>query len=327
MNQIGLSGPYGENFLSGESYGASAFNRARPKIEGVDLAMVLGEAREIPQMLKTTAKAFSDIWKGLGGSTTSVLMQPKKIADNFLNHQFGWVPFLGDMFRLYQTYTDSDKKIAQIERDNGQWVKRKRFIERLETSVFRNRSYLALVNPSLNGTLYAKRTLDGINNIQGFSDFHTQTMSRVWFEASFKYYLPQFDKSKHWNNSRYGEAMRLMSLYGLRVTPSTVYNLIPWSWLVDWFSNTGDVVDNIVASQYDNLVSKYAYVMKQTVRAVTNTSHVFLSGYGDTHDIWTQYILTKSRSESGSPFGWNLQMGDLSLRQLSILAALGLTRQ
>lgn len=61
------------------SWGSKAWNSTKPKLEQAGGFVFTSEMRDIPRMLKTTAKGFSDIWKDLGGTSKSRLMQPKSL--------------------------------------------------------------------------------------------------------------------------------------------------------------------------------------------------------------------------------------------------------
>lgn len=44
------------------------------------------------------------------------------------------------------------------------------------------------------------------------------------------------------------------SLYGLKFRPSDIYNLIPWTWLLDWFTGIGDYIDAYCAMNEDTSI-------------------------------------------------------------------------
>jgi len=105
--------------------------------------------------------------------------------------------------------------------------------------------------------------------------------------------------------------------------------MIPWSWLVDWFSNTGDILENLDAGVAERLAADYAYVMREYQLTVEQyVSATFKTMGGGTIDVNLQsqsFKFSKYRTPI-SPFGWNVKESDLSMTQLSILGALGLSR-
>jgi hypothetical protein len=121
--------------------------------------------------------------------------------------------------------------------------------------------------------------------------------------------------------------IEMVTLYGGRVSPATIYKLFPWSWLIDWYATVGDVLSNLEAQLYDNLLAKYAYVMRHRVYSSVNESRIWLKNRGVGQEQfcrWTQLVETKDRAKA-NPFGFGLTMGDLSYRQMLILGALGMS--
>jgi hypothetical protein len=123
IDNIGISGPYGPDYSDPSSYGASAWNRFAPELEFGQLGLMVAEARDLPRMFKTTARAFHEAWKALGGKGTTLLTR-NSIGDNFLNHQFGWLPFVADIKKLISVTKQFERHYMQLKRDNGQFVRR-----------------------------------------------------------------------------------------------------------------------------------------------------------------------------------------------------------
>jgi hypothetical protein len=103
-----------------------------------------------------------------------------------------------------------------------------------------------------------------------------------------------------------------------------VWELTPWSWLADWFTNVGDVVANMSTGYAENLAAQYAYVMGTTqISTCWDTS--LNTKQGVIHNS-SGYTETYKHRVGASPFGFGLTSNDFSARQWSILAALGLSR-
>jgi hypothetical protein len=115
-----------------------------------------------------------------------------------------------------------------------------------------------------------------------------------------------------------------MELYGLKPNPALIWELTPWSWLVDWCSNVGDIISSMDTGWAENLAAKYAFVMKSHTEMYVSSSTVHLRD-GDISDAWTFPYEWKSR-EGASPFGFGLTGLDFSDRQWSILSTLGISR-
>lgn len=323
LKNVGTSGPYGPGYGDPSSYGAQAWNRFRPKTSGFDGATFLGELKDLPGMLKSAAKQANDIYKTLGGKRSSNPLMPKELAKHYLEHNFGWSPFINDLKKLYKTYQDQDRIYRRLQRQNGNWLKKGGIVLETGTVTDKQDTFAEdapYVWPALPTALLAF-PYSGRPNKWGNTLFETQTEQKIWFEGSFRYYLPGLNTSgsQNWNYIH-----SIVQIYGLRVSPSTIWNLTPWSWLADWFGNVGDVVDNITATIYDRLLARYAYLMSTSRRKRFNASVVHTCN-GAVNCLWHQRIEAKHRV-SASPFGFSLQAGQLSAYQWSILAALGMSR-
>jgi hypothetical protein len=118
-------------------------------------------------------------------------------------------------------------------------------------------------------------------------------------------------------------------LYGGLPDINTLWNLTPWSWAADWVSDLGTLSANVNNFSKDGLVMPYAYMM-ETI-SVENT---FVSGPwsfdsrpGEQHFFTQSFKTTRKRRIAASPYGFDVDFGGFSQRQLAILASLGITKQ
>jgi hypothetical protein len=114
-------------------------------------------------------------------------------------------------------------------------------------------------------------------------------------------------------------------LFGISLTPEVLWNLAPWSWAVDWFSNTGDVISNLSDWASDGLVLQYGYMMEHTVSSYTYSMSPTGIYRGVPAPPVSFVTETKIRRRA-SPFGFGINLSALSARQNAILVALGLSR-
>jgi len=286
--------------LDASAYGATAYSKMKPTKPMMAGLNAIYELRELPGQLR---QRFLD--KGLHG-----------ISDYWLALQFGWKPLFNDVKNLIVTQQDIQKRIKQLLRDNGRPVRREWIIADDTTdpviSVGNFGSYQpGFVTQFHMGSGEPKQLLK------------TWKHSRIWAAARFRYWLPPGPKDiKYQNKLKYG-------LYGLTPTPSVIYNAIPWSWLVDWFTNVGDVIENLDAGVADRLAADYFYVMREesTIKECDTFMH-YLGLSGNVFPCSVSSTLTTSTKTrlKGDPFGFATKQEDLSGMQLSILGALGLSR-
>jgi len=122
-------------------------------------------------------------------------------------------------------------------------------------------------------------------------------------------------------------ALEADKLLGLAPTPDVVWNLAPWSWAIDWFSNTGDVLSTVSDYIVDGLVMRYGYIMEHTIVKDTYT-HVSVGGSTPTglHVAPLTFVTETKIRRRANPFGFGLTFDGLTLRQKAIAAALGIVR-
>jgi hypothetical protein len=108
---------------------------------------------------------------------------------------------------------------------------------------------------------------------------------------------------------------------GLTVDLSTAWELMPWSWLVDWSFNVGSVLSatrNIVGASHGP-----CQIMEETVTSVLGVSPSLAVGR---YSPFSARIVDKQRrTEPGVSV--DVQMPLLTGRQLSILGSIGVTRR
>lgn len=305
--------PNGENTWGDVSaYGATGWKKYRPGRNEAEAGVFIGEITDTPRMLRGTAKFFRDLFTDKFGRNPKG--RAKLAADSWLNIQFGWLPFLSDLRSFYKTWKRADQIMAQLVRDNGQWIRRHGSVSRTVDSTL-----VSYMGPSSLGGLYpplgAPLTVTNNAGSQSITRVATQ---KVWFEALFKYYIPNVE-SVVWSKRSLAE------LYGLMPNPALLWELIPWSWLVDWCSNVGDVFANMDPGLAQNLVAKYAYVMGTTQIHFDVLNTVNLSN-GSTLKLLWRHDLTRKTRVQANPFGFGLTWNQLSPRQWSILGALGISR-
>jgi hypothetical protein len=136
----------------------------------------------------------------------------------------------------------------------------------------------------------------------------------VWFAGAFRYHVPVGDSV--WDKILEAESLA-NKLLGLRLTPEVVWNLTPWSWAADWFSNSGDVLHNISSLGQDGLLMQYGYIMRE-------------SKYKETVTCTSRPSVTTTREKfcrrlPANPYGFGLNDTDLSGIQKAIIAAVGLS--
>jgi hypothetical protein len=257
-----------------------------------------------------------DLW-------SSRLKDLSSLGDEYLNVQFGWLPLVADIKDSASAVLNMDKLMRQYERDSGRLVRRG-----YTFPTIREISKIQSEDPNAAGlwTGDADRPATGWTEIYppGAVTFREREITRkIWFKGGFTYYLPSdYASRKNWQKKLY----LAQQILGLELTPEVLWNLTPWSWAADWFTNIGDNMHNLSSFASDGLVLRYGYLMENTIIKDTWTTTGFkLNGLGSTplQAVFTTEVKKRKRA---TPFGFGVDKASLTSRQLSILAALGISR-
>jgi len=319
------------------SLGDSAYSKLRPKLEKADMGIFIAEMRDASGMLtgsrdfighkvnrakgnlKASSESFANYFKRIGGNLKATNMLPKRVASEFVNTQFGWAPFIGDLQKLNNATLNAQRYFAQIERDNNQWVRRRRADKIIESEQLLWTQYDPGIQPtSIYGSMIYKPGASYTIKLQEYTE--------VWYEGVFKYYRPEFDVTKDYGNfTAVRDIDRHLTLLGLQVNPMLIWKAYPWTWAVDWFVKVGDNIQLAQDLATDSVASKYMYLMHHSFRRFELRSK-FETWDGKKHDlVWYRYFDIKRRESADSSYSFRLA-NPLSGRQLAILAALGLSR-
>lgn len=305
--------------LSGWS--PTAFAKTRPVLQKASGMVFLAEARDIPRMLRSTARFFNDSWRTAGGDI-SPFMQPKNVADHFLNHQFGWIPFLSDLQKFSSTFQHCHALKSRMTSENGQWVKRRATL----LDDYQETKLAASTGMQVEPAGDWVSTLFTIGSTPTWETWERKA-SIITTSGSFRYYRPEFDGSIPDYDSAWNSIQRELTLYGARISPSNVYRAVPWTWLIDWFTDFGSVVDRFTDIVQDSIAANYLFLMRHDYREVVMKQMLPMATTGPITLNFNRITDVKIRRESDSPFGFGLSWNSLSPRQLAILSALKISRK
>jgi hypothetical protein len=295
--------------------GTVAISRCSPTNPTADLSVAFGEAIKdgIPSLVGGTLKKFRDM---------SNQDRRRVLGKEYLNVEFGWKPLLNDLNKTFKAVMDADAVWQQYVRDSGKVVRRRYEFpvveEPVQTTVFRS-DCSPWTSPS-GGALNDPLLLNKGQVIRSLS-----VTRRQWFSGAFTYYVPPADGSLRTDIAR--EIQQLRKLLGVSLTPDALWNLAPWSWAVDWFTNTSETLRNWSSWAIDNLVMVYGYMMEHSIAKYTYTfvgPTGFRSAGVRPPDI-TMTVESKVRIQA-TPYGFGLDSNSFSSRQKAIVAALGISR-
>lgn len=307
------------------TYGNRAISKIAPTAPKANLSVSLAElARE----------GFPKPGEGVQNFVNGASFY-RSLGKEYLSAEFGWLPFIRDLIKVYQSMKKVTETITQFERDSGLLVRRRLEFPPSATTtssvvntttqvvgnigIGENRQYLNL--PVVMPTIFAGNLA---TNGRGTRTQTTVNREVYWFSGAFTYHLSA-GKTLTDKVARYEQLIN--QVLGTRMTPDVLWALAPWSWFVDWFVDVSAALATASAFQQDGLAMPYGYLMRTSVLSRTTT----LGGLRFKSDpnlsliSATGYLVTKERAK-GTPFGFGLNPNDFSVRQWAILAALGVTR-
>lgn len=294
------------DFDSLDEDGATAIAQCAPTNSASKLAILLGEIKKdgIPSLPGiTTWKKRTELAKAAGSE--------------YLNYQFGWRPLVEETLQVGNAARHSRDIVKQYQKDEGNNVRRD-FDFPIENT--RNVS-----QSSSQGATWSNNLASNFRASVGATLTREESYTRrKWFSGAFTYALPSRTDSFR---RMLGYGSEADKLFGITLTPDVLWELAPWSWAADWFSNAGDVIHNATSFGAAGLVMRYGYMMCESSHTITNTiNHMNLKGRekdGMPGSVFK--TITKSRRPA-NPFGFGFTGADLSPTQIAITVALGLTK-
>jgi len=290
--------------------GTTAISRCKPTNVIADLATFLLELKNegIPRI------AGSSLWQ-------KKALAARDAGDEYLNLEFGWKPMVADVVNVVNSIRHAHTVLEQYERGSGSLTRRRYDFPEEKTSTA---VAIGTGNPASYPDAFSM--LDPLLS-PGTCFRRSVTYRKRWFSGAFTYHLPSDYRSR---NKLVSLASKARTLLGADLTPEVLWNIAPWSWAVDWFSNAGDVISNFSDWSSDGLVMKYGYVMETS----SGRNSYYMDGMGrfktafprsSRPTVLSACVETKQRI-AASPFGFGLNWSGLTPRQLSIATALGITR-
>jgi len=242
-------------------------------------------------------------------------------GSEYLNVQFGWLPFVNELMGIIESLCMASVSISQLKRDSDRQVRRKFVFDEGTTNVVTEHSG---VSPFVSGAVPVAGPMFPGDSARIRKT--VRTTRNAWFSGAYMYHLAG-SKTSFEKLQRYEQMANY--LLGTRITPEVLWELAPWSWLVDWFVNIGDIISNATRLSEDGLVLKYGYLMvhtkRETILEVAPQRILGTSNFTPPCSL-TFTRETKQRYRSG-PFGFGLDMDSLNGTQKAILVALGISLQ
>lgn len=282
----------------------AAIGKTSPHANSVNLPTFVGELRELPAVFKNWG--LERLYQlNEHGEARSLRVKTAQPFESYLTYRWGILPMMSDLRKMTQFTCIIRKRMRQLDRlAQGETIGR---------AVTLDGSYSEGVNPSQ--TLWSQRAF-------AYSGPRTdRTTQKSW--ATVRWSLADDAPTIRLPSDKlYREAVA--SVYGL--TPEglgkAAWELLPWSWFIDWFTSFGDLLDAIQGS-LGRLPMQYKRVCvmrsTRTVRSAgpySNTTGVAVGG------AFSLERITKVRRPIANPNPATIYVPILSADKWSILSSL-----
>lgn len=247
---------YSNTPLSDAALATLAMANMNPNRPKVDLPVSLAELRELPELIR-------DAGYHALGRPNLVHATGKKAAKSILMASFGVAPIISDLLTLLNFANEVDKRekyLRELASSNGRRFRRK----------LRTESWTASESAVAFGSwvdIYVTPSTFKLN---------VEANRTYWFTARARIINPPSDREIH--------SLAFNSILGTQADLSTLtaslWELLPWSWLVDWFTTTGNIIAalrNGITWRYQDLCVMHRTDYKTKGSFPTKSAHLTVS--------------------------------------------------
>lgn len=279
-----------------------------------DIPHFIGNLQRFTSVSGRSIKDYKDAAKAVGGE--------------YLNTVFGWAPLVRELQGIINVLITIDRMVyAESYRRKRVWNGPSSSSERAVTQLITGgspKSYPGHETKQLTS--------------QGIAPFLLVAECTEFLTLGENYHLSSRLSALARPTSKtigFAEkAEEILQRLGFVTSLAEVWELVPYSWLIDWVSNIGASIHN--ANVYSPTTGKYtldyAYVSTHSTRSVMHSVRSATMNNKSSDDTFVFEraasffsSVTKSRDRA-TPFGFGTQLGSLSTSQFAILVALGLAK-
>lgn len=299
----GFTTPVSHIFTSIPSTGTRATTlraRTNPSREEVSIPNFLYEMKDLPHMIRNM-KNLTPLLRNLKHRNDAAM---SAVASQYLGYEFGWKPLVSDISQLLQFQSQVDRRILELNRlYSGTGLKRR--LNLFDANMTESRNLT--VESAYGYTIRVRQD--------------TVTRTRSWGTIRWRPTVVPKDIG----HQQLGRTARKLvhGIHHLGVDATQAWNMLPFSWLGDWFGNFGEW---LAAHRND------------VPAAPTGPCNIMT--LQETYELWTRIdgntvafkgadgmriLRTKVRAQSSGTLSAHLPLA--TARQFSILAALNLQRK
>jgi len=266
--------------------------RTNPGRSVVSLPVFIAELRDLPSMVRHAGESII--------KRTRRKNLPKDVSEDILVWEFGWKPLFSDLRKMLDFQATVSRRERELNRLYSKGGLRRRM------TLGRSGRELVVPDTTIASDL---SLLIRVKSIQ-------YTKRNSWGTVRWQpTHLPSLGDLANLRK------LARSAVFGGDIQAVDAWNIIPWTWLIDWFTNCGDFLE-----AYNNRVP----CKPVNVCIMTTTETQFAKSRIDQYTVSFQggsssgHRITKSRYIGGP--GLDATLPFLNGRQLSILSALAIQR-
>lgn len=261
-----------------------ALGRTNPSRPLVDVNVFIGELRDLPTMVKEGGQSVAEKW-----------------ASGTLRREFGFNPFMGDLKKLMKFKEKVQNRVKLLEKfKKGPLLRKAKLYESTKREDFGDDAGYYSQSYPFDIITWPRCVV---------------TQRLYW---GYVKYTPTSEMKQLLDDDDAIHARAKQIILGSTVDWSTVWNLTPWSWLIDWFGNVGDY---LAANR--NLVPVSASTPR--VCMTTTTTADYIAGFNMDNVRVRQRFSAKRTTKQRQVVSAAFPSADLPLltqRQINILGSL-----
>lgn len=225
------------------------------------------ELRDLPHSLLTlrqTAERLRDVYSSMGSIRDvvfSLTQGSKQVPREYLGYHFAWKQMYEDVLKLITSPERVAKRFNYLQQRAG------------KVTTFRHTIKYPLPDGPETWLLYdqiVEFESDRVVTHSHKREIELRAMTSLYFDFP-PVALPVLREN------------RVKDMLGLRLRPTDLYKVYPWTWLYDWFTNLGSYVDLIDTANRDKLTINYGFVTAVLRGKLESTySYRYLAQRGDT---------------------------------------------
>lgn len=273
---------------------SEVLKRTNPSRASIDAIVSLLELREIPGLIRDSLDAaLGRMFKSV---PPGVFRKLKKAAKINLMIQFGVLPLISDIQKSLQFQSLVDGRVRELKRLQERGLRR---------TIDLGTYFSSAVYPA-----YYMQTSGVRMRRDVTKETKVKIKGHVRWNVSSNFYSSDSDV----------RALAQSIIANKSFDPYAIYELTPWSWLLDYFSNLGDYISlsrNLVGATHHPV-----RIMKHTTTRTTteswSNSRISISGINNKSDLKTRLAVT-----GGLDFA---QLDFLNKSQWSILGSLAVLK-